>query len=67
VQLGFPAFSGATRASAAYVLERRLGLQSPVLIAMEDALESLTLLVFGNGSSTRTATLWSIRYASSLC
>ena len=30
-------FSGATRASAAYVLERRLGLQSPVLIAMEDA------------------------------
>jgi len=33
-------FSGATCASAAYVLERRLGLQSPVLIAMEDALES---------------------------
>jgi HAD superfamily phosphatase len=30
-------FSGATRASAIYVLERRLGLQSPVLIAMEDA------------------------------
>lgn len=30
-------FSGATRGSAAYVLERRLGLQSPVLIAMEDA------------------------------
>jgi HAD superfamily phosphatase len=30
-------FSGATRASAAYVLEKRLGLQSPVLIAMEDA------------------------------
>lgn len=29
-------FSGATRASAAYVL-RRLGLHSPVLIAMEDA------------------------------
>jgi len=30
-------FSGATRGSAAYVLEKRLGLQSPVLIAMEDA------------------------------
>ncbi|MEH1926870.1 TIGR01548 family HAD-type hydrolase [Nostoc sp.] len=30
-------FSGATRASANYILEKRLGLQSPVLIAMEDA------------------------------
>jgi len=30
-------FSGATRQSATYVLETRLGLQSPVLIAMEDA------------------------------
>jgi HAD superfamily phosphatase len=30
-------FSGATRGSATYVLERRLGLQSPVLVAMEDA------------------------------
>ncbi len=30
-------FSGATRASANYVLEKRIGLQSPVLIAMEDA------------------------------
>ncbi|NJR59075.1 MAG: TIGR01548 family HAD-type hydrolase [Cyanobacteria bacterium CRU_2_1] len=30
-------FSGATRGSASYVLERRLGLQSPVLVAMEDA------------------------------
>lgn len=30
-------FSGATRGSATYVLERRLGLKSPVLIAMEDA------------------------------
>lgn len=30
-------FSGATRGSALYVLERRLGLQTPVLIAMEDA------------------------------
>ncbi|MFM7406530.1 MAG: TIGR01548 family HAD-type hydrolase [Cuspidothrix sp.] len=30
-------FSGATRLSANYVLEKRLGLKSPVLIAMEDA------------------------------
>ncbi len=30
-------FSGATRASANYVLQGRLGLQSPVLVAMEDA------------------------------
>lgn len=30
-------FSGATRGSAAYVLEKRLGLQAPALIAMEDA------------------------------
>lgn len=30
-------FSGATRGSANYVLEQRLGLKSPVLIAMEDA------------------------------
>lgn len=30
-------FSGATRGSAVYVLEKRLGLKSPVLIAMEDA------------------------------
>ncbi|MBH8552501.1 TIGR01548 family HAD-type hydrolase [Nostocaceae cyanobacterium CENA357] len=30
-------FSGATRASANYVLEKRLGLKSPALIAMEDA------------------------------
>lgn len=30
-------FSGATRGSATYVLEGRLGLQSPVLVAMEDA------------------------------
>ena len=30
-------FSGATRGSANYILERRLGLQTPVLIAMEDA------------------------------
>ncbi len=30
-------FSGATRGSANYVLERRLGLNAPVLVAMEDA------------------------------
>jgi HAD superfamily phosphatase len=30
-------FSGATRVSANYVLEKRLGLESPVLMAMEDA------------------------------
>ncbi len=30
-------FSGATRASATYVLETRLGLEAPVLVAMEDA------------------------------
>jgi HAD superfamily phosphatase len=30
-------FSGATRASATYVLEKRLGLRSPRLVAMEDA------------------------------
>ena len=31
-------FSGATRASATYVLEKRIGLQEPLLVAMEDAL-----------------------------
>jgi len=30
-------FSGATKGSATYVLERRLGLKTPVLVAMEDA------------------------------
>lgn len=30
-------FSGATKGSATYVLERRLGLKAPVLVAMEDA------------------------------
>ena len=30
-------FSGATRASANYVLEKRLGIKSPILVAMEDA------------------------------
>lgn len=30
-------FSGATTGSARYVLEKRLGLQAPVLVAMEDA------------------------------
>ncbi len=38
-QAGMPwgFFSGATRGSAVYVLERRLGLVAPVLVAMEDA------------------------------
>ena len=35
IRWGF--FSGATRGSANYVLEKRLGLTSPVLVAMEDA------------------------------
>lgn len=35
IKWGF--FSGATRASAEYVLQQRLGLVSPVLVAMEDA------------------------------
>jgi HAD superfamily phosphatase len=35
IQWGF--FSGATRGSAQYVLEKRIGLENPVLIAMEDA------------------------------
>lgn len=30
-------FSGATRGSAAYVLEKRLGVDNPILVAMEDA------------------------------
>lgn len=30
-------FSGATRGSAEYILERRLGLENPVLVAMDDA------------------------------
>ena len=40
-QAGIPwgFFSGATQASALYVLEKRLGLQAPVLVAMEDAPE----------------------------
>lgn len=35
--IGWGFFSGATRGSATYVLEKRLGLQSPPLVAMEDA------------------------------
>ncbi|MBW4518861.1 MAG: TIGR01548 family HAD-type hydrolase [Scytolyngbya sp. HA4215-MV1] len=34
---GWGFFSGATRGSARYVLETRLGLQAPALVAMEDA------------------------------
>jgi len=36
-QIGWGFFSGATRDSAEYVLQKRLGLLSPVLTAMEDA------------------------------
>jgi HAD superfamily phosphatase len=35
IRWGF--FSGATTGSARYVLEKRLGLEAPVLVAMEDA------------------------------
>lgn len=35
--IGWGFFSGATRGSANYILEKRLGLRSPVLVAMEDA------------------------------
>lgn len=35
--IGWGFFSGATRGSATYVLEKRIGLTTPVLIAMEDA------------------------------
>lgn len=35
--IGWGFFSGATRGSARYVLEKRLGLQSPLLVAMDDA------------------------------
>ncbi len=36
-QIAWGFFSGATRGSARYVLEQRLGLQAPILVAMEDA------------------------------
>ncbi len=35
--IGWGFFSGATRGSAAYVLEHRIGLQQPLLVAMHDA------------------------------
>ncbi|NEQ27954.1 MAG: TIGR01548 family HAD-type hydrolase, partial [Microcoleus sp. SIO2G3] len=35
--IGWGFFSGATRGSANYVLEKRLGLHAPLLVAMEDA------------------------------
>lgn len=39
LQLGIPSafFSGATRGSANFVLQRRIGLSEPILVAMEDA------------------------------
>ena len=36
-QIGWGFFSGATRGSAEYVLKTRLGLENPILVAMEDA------------------------------
>ena len=36
-QIPWGFFSGATQGSAAYILERRLGLAAPILVAMEDA------------------------------
>ncbi|MEX0268747.1 TIGR01548 family HAD-type hydrolase [Leptolyngbyaceae cyanobacterium UHCC 1019] len=36
-KMGWGFFSGATRKSADYVLKKRLGLEAPVLVAMEDA------------------------------
>lgn len=36
-QIAWGFFSGATRGSASYILEKRLGLQAPILVAMEDA------------------------------
>jgi HAD superfamily phosphatase len=36
-QIPWGFFSGATKGSASYILERRLGLNAPVLVAMEDA------------------------------
>ena len=36
-QIGWGFFSGATRGSAEYILQQRLGLTQPVLVAMEDA------------------------------
>jgi len=35
--IGWGFFSGATRGSAEYVLKKRIGLENPILIAMEDA------------------------------
>ncbi|MFE4104938.1 TIGR01548 family HAD-type hydrolase [Almyronema epifaneia] len=36
-QVAWGFFSGATQGSASYILERRIGLRQPVLVAMEDA------------------------------
>lgn len=36
-QIGWGFFSGATRGSAEYILTQRLGVQNPILVAMEDA------------------------------
>lgn len=36
-EIGWGFFSGATRGSAEYILKKRLGLDNPILVAMEDA------------------------------
>ena len=36
-EIGWGFFSGATRGSATYILEHRIGLQAPLLVAMHDA------------------------------
>lgn len=36
-EIGWGFFSGATRGSATYILEHRIGLQAPLLVAMQDA------------------------------
>ncbi len=63
IRWGF--FSGATRASATYVLERRLGLQAPVLVAMEDGPGKpdptgllATLALLGEASADRTPVIY---------
>ncbi len=60
-------FSGATKGSASYILERRLGLFAPVLVAMEDAPgkpdpTGLLMVVERLGASRSSVTSQSIVY-----
>jgi HAD superfamily phosphatase len=62
-------FSGATRGSATYILERRLGLTAPVLVAMEDAPgkpepEGLLMVIAQLGAKHNSLSLLSVREAS---